>query len=271
MSDVMCRVEFVYFFDAKDSNPNGDPDLVNQPRTDPETGHGIVSPECLKRKVRNFVDLSFNNTAPNEIYIRSGNVLNELHDEVSKEDGPLGHMCGRFYDVRAFGAVMTTGKNPIGVVRGPIQLTFSRSIDRVEISTHALTRCCVTTSKDSGEGKVSTFGAKPVVNYGLYRMHGFFNPHLAAKFGFGEEDLELFFKALLGMWELDRSAIRSQVDARRLVVFKHSSPLGCAPSHKLLERVSCRLINDPPRSFGDYEIQVDSVDLPAGVTIEELL
>ena len=291
---TLKRYDFVLLFDVTDGNPNGDPDAGNLPRVDPETGQGLVTDVCLKRKVRNYVGLVHGEEPPHEIYVKEKAVLNVQHERAYQECGvdPVkgklpkkeedaarlkAWMCGNFYDVRTFGAVMTTGVN-CGQVRGPVQLTFSRSVDPVVSLEHAVTRCAVTTEaeaeKQSGDNR--TMGRKFTLPYALYRCHGFINPHLAAQTGFGKADLALFWKALEQMFEYDRSAARGQMAARRLIAFEHDSPLGNAPAHKLFDRVKTPPIaadrDAPPRRFEDYaeRVTVDAEGLPAGVTVREV-
>lgn len=292
------RYDFVYLFDIKDGNPNGDPDAGNLPRLDPETGQALVTDVCLKRKVRNYVGLVKEEKPPFEIYVKEKAVLNRQHDRSyveqniepkaakgdaggkgdkkkspkSEEDARklTAWMCANFYDIRAFGAVMTTEIN-CGQVRGPIQFAFARSIDPVVTLEHAVTRCAVTNERDLE--KERTIGRKFTLPYALFRVHGFINPHLADQTGFDKngEDLNLFWKALEQMFETDRSAARGEMSARRLIVFKHQSKLGNAPAHRLFERVAIRRKSnaEAARSLADYEITVNDADLPAGVTIEE--
>lgn len=301
------RYDFVYLFEVRDGNPNGDPDAGNLPRVDPENGHGLVTDVCLKRKVRNFVGLVKGEQPPFEIYVKEKAVLNRQHEraytalnvprstaaEKPAEDDAEGDkakgkkpkrpaksaddarnltrwMCDNFYDIRAFGAVMTTEVN-CGQVRGPIQFAFARSIDPIVTLEHAVTRCAVTNEKDLE--KERTMGRKFTVPYGLYRVHGFINPHLAEQTGFNSngEDFALFCKALELMFESDRSAARGEMAARRLILFKHDSKLGNAPAHQLfaLVNVAGRSKDAPPRRFEDYDVQVDAANLPKGVTIEQ--
>jgi len=280
---MIPRVDFVYLFDVKNGNPNGDPDAGNLPRVDPETGHGLVTDVCLKRKVRNYVGLVKEEQPPYEIYVKEKAVLNNQHErayEASKlksekkklpkkaEDANrvTEWMCDNFFDIRAFGAVMTTEVN-CGQVRGPIQFAIATSIDPILSQEHAVTRCAVTNEKDLE--KERTMGRKFTVPYGLYRVHGFINPHLAAKTGFGEEDLELFWKALEQMFETDRSAARGEMAPQALICFEHESQLGNAPASKLFERVKItrKDPDTPPRSFGDYDVDIDDGDGPDGINI----
>lgn len=284
------RIDFVYLFDVRDGNPNGDPDAGNLPRTDPETGHGLVTDVCLKRKIRNYVGVSRGEKPPYEIYIKERAVLNASHNraweaenpktpEKSRDKLPKAQaeadkltlwMCRNFFDVRTFGAVMSTEKN-CGQVRGPVQFAFARSIEPIASFDQAITRCAVTNEKDVE--KERTIGRKFIVPYGLYRVHGFINANLAAQTKFNEngEDLPLFWEALERMFDVDRSASRGEMAPRKLVAFKHASALGNAPAHKLFERVSVRRLpgEGPARSYSDYAVEVDSANLPSGVAIEE--
>ena len=275
------RYDFVLFFDVKDGNPNGDPDARNLPRVDPETGHGLVTDVCLKRKVRNFVHLAHCSSAGNDIFIKERAVLNNMigdaheqkgvkcKDKGEKTDAARQFMCDRYFDVRTFGAVMSTGKNA-GQVRGPVQLTFARSVDPVLPMDHSITRMAVTTEAeaDKQQGDNRTMGRKFTIPYALYRCHGFISAPLAAQTGFGKEDLELFWTALINMFEHDRSAARGQMSVRKLVVFKHASKLGNAPSHQLFDMVTAQAVDQPARSFGQYQIAVPSqADMPRGVTV----
>lgn len=280
------RYEFVLLYDVKDGNPNGDPDAGNLPRIDAETGMGLVTDVCLKRKVRNFVQLTQSDNPNNKIFIREKSVLNnmidESHDQESVKEKGKGDqveaarqwMCEHYYDVRTFGAVMSTGKNA-GQVRGPIQLTFSRSIDPVIASEHSITRVAVTTEKDADKqvekkgSIVGTMGRKFTIPYGLYRCHGFISAHLSKQTGFDEDDLELFWQALIQMFDHDRSASRGEMSPRGLYVFKHDSELGNAPATKLLEMVKINKNNDSPaRQFSDYTVSIDQTAVPQGVTLD---
>lgn len=286
---MIPRVDFVLLFDVKDGNPNGDPDAGNLPRVDPETGQGLVTDVCLKRKVRNFVGLVHGENPPYEIYVKEKAVLNNQHarayeaHQLKSEKRKLPKkaedaikvtewMCQNFYDVRAFGAVMSTDVN-CGQVRGPIQLTLARSIDPIISQEHAVTRCAVTTEKEaeSQSGDNRTMGRKFTVPYGLYRVHGFINPHLAAKTGFGADDLELFWKALAQMFESDRSAARGEMAPQALICFEHADSLGNAPASKLFDRVQVSrkqaVDGVPARSFADYDVAIDEAGLPEGATI----
>lgn len=292
---IQNRFDFVLFFDVKNGNPNGDPDAGNMPRIDPETGHGIVSDVCLKRKVRNYVDLVKGQDVDGpdvaegelgyKIYVQEGAVLNERNKKAyvhydmkpSEKKLPKGEqdrlkvtkfMCDNFFDIRSFGAVMTTGVN-CGQVRGPIQMCFAESVDPVMPMEMSITRMAVTKEEDAE--KERTMGRKQYIPYGLYRVEGFVSASLAEKTGFSQEDLDLFFSALMNMFENDRSAARGLMSSRKLFVFKHESKLGNAPAHRLFETVKVnRLIPDAQeaRSFSDYAIEVG--DIPEGVELIEL-
>jgi len=287
----MERYDFVYFFDVTDGNPNGDPDAGNLPRVDPETGQGLVTDVCLKRKIRNYVSIAHAERPPHEIYVKERAVLNAAHDrawrqiepkakatdkkrlpkELEKARALTEFMCANFYDIRAFGAVMSTEVN-CGQVRGPVQFGFARSIDPIVSLEHAVTRCAVTNERDLN--KERTIGRKFAVPYALYRAHGFVNPFLADQTGFGDEDLGLFKTALAQMFEYDRSAARGQMVPRACIAFRHESQLGNARADQLFERVTCRRRaqegseDRPPRSIADYEISVDEQGLPEGITVE---
>jgi CRISPR-associated protein Csd2 len=279
------RYDFVLLFDTTDGNPNGDPDAGNLPRVDPETGHGIVTDVCLKRKIRNFVQLTQNEHPGRQIYVREKAVLNQQHQlaytakslDPKKAKAPdvesvRGWMCENFYDVRTFGAVMSTEVN-CGQVRGPVQLTFSRSISPVVSLEHAVTRCAVTTEREAEkqDGDNRTMGRKFTIPYGLYLGHGFINPFLAKQTGWSDDDLALFKTSLAQMFELDRSAARGLMGAKRCIAFKHATALGNAPAHKLFDLVSVKKNDgvDAPRQFDDYSVTIDTAKLPAGVTVEE--
>ncbi|MCA9248062.1 MAG: type I-C CRISPR-associated protein Cas7/Csd2 [Planctomycetales bacterium] len=292
---MISRYDFVYLFDVKDGNPNGDPDAGNLPRVDPETGQGLVTDVCLKRKIRNYVGLIKEEQPPFEIYVKEKAVLNLQHErayqalevdpkkrkskgkEKAEEDQQLTlWMCKNFYDVRAFGAVMTTDVN-CGQVRGPVQFGIARSVEPIVSQEHSVTRCAVTTEREAEkqQGDNRTMGRKFTVPYGLYRVHGFINPHLAEKTAFNEngEDLELFWTALAQMFEADRSAARGEMAPQALIVFEHESPLGNAPANKLFDRVTIQRETNgtPARCFADFQVKVDEADLPSGVTIHRRL
>jgi CRISPR-associated protein Csd2 len=300
---MISRYDFCYLFDVKDGNPNGDPDAGNLPRVDPETGLGLVTDVCLKRKIRNFVSLSKQDAPPFEIYVKEKAILNQQHDRAYKEfklkpeskklpkkvedaKKVTAWMCGNFFDIRTFGAVMTTEVN-CGQVRGPVQLGMARSLEPIISQEHAVTRCAVTTEREaeSQQGDNRTMGRKFTVPYGLYRVHGFINPHLAAQTGFNEngDDLELLWTALAQMFEADRSAARGEMAPQALIVFEHESALGNASANKLFERVTVARKNRsaengngsdgylPARSFADYAVSVDESNLPAGITVHRKL
>ena len=265
MSEIIKnRYEFVLLFDVENGNPNGDPDMGNMPRVDPQTGNGIVTDVCHKRKVRDYVDLLKSGNAGYDIYVKSGAVLNNQHKKAydylginpdskkPKEEELTKFMCQNFYDIRTFGAVMTTEVN-CGQVRGPVQFSFARSIDPIFQQEVTVTRCAVTNEKDAEKGQ--TMGKKQIVPYGLYRAEGYVSAHLAKKTEFKEDDLELLWDSLINMFEHDHSAARGKLSARKLIVFKHNSELGCCQSHKLFDKVKVeRLSRDmPARSFADYK------------------
>ena len=284
MSELKNRIDFVYIFDVQDGNPNGDPDAGNLPRVDAETGMGLVTDVCLKRKVRNYVQVAKQLTDGYDIFIKEKAVLNTLidnaHDDESvkaakdKTMAARDVMCSKYYDIRTFGAVMSTGKNA-GQVRGPIQMTFARSVDPVTALEHSITRMAVATEKEAEKqgGDNRTMGRKATIPYGLYVCHGFISANLAKQTGFNEEDLDLFFDALKNMFDVDRSAARGLMSAQRLIVFKHDSVLGNAPANKLFDLVRVQRTDKtaPARSFADYEVTIDKEHLPTGVTIEELI
>jgi len=291
---IKHRYDFVYFFDVTDGNPNGDPDAGNLPRVDPETGQGLVTDVCLKRKVRNYVSLAHGGTPPYEIYVKERAVLNSQHERAYKaldldpdpkkrkskgkdrelEDNNLTDwMCANFFDVRTFGAVMSTGVDA-GQVRGPIQLTLSRSLDPIVSQEHAVTRCAVTTVKEAEaqQGNNRTMGRKFTVPYGLYRGFGYINPSLAEQTGFSDDDLALFKTSLAMMFEADRSAARGRMSPVRCIAFKHEHQLGNARADQLFSRVQANLKDPskPPRSKDDYIITLEgATDLPTGVKLEE--
>jgi CRISPR-associated protein Csd2 len=283
---IKNRYEFVLLYDVENGNPNGDPDAGNMPRIDPETGYGIVTDVCLKRKIRNYVEMVKGDEAGYRIYIKEGTPLNQNHAEAYKtinlesgEKASLSNvekarrwMCANFFDVRTFGAVMTTGDN-CGQVRGPVQLNFSRSIDPITQQEVTITRQTVTRIEDAE--KERTMGRKHIVPYGLYRVEGYVSAKLANDgtkgTGFSEEDLELFWVALANMFEHDHSAARGKMAVRKMVIFKHDSDLGNAPAHKLFElvKVSKNPQANPPRSFADYMVNIDTAGTPDGVMILE--
>jgi CRISPR-associated protein Csd2 len=280
----MNRYDFIYLFDVIDANPNGDPDAGNLPRLDPETGQGLVTDVMLKRKIRNFVQLTKGDAPGYDIYVREKAILNHQHDRAYKaltldpkkakqpeRDRARDWMCQNFFDIRAFGAVMTTEVN-CGQVRGPVQLSFSRSTDRIVSAEHAVTRMAVTTEKEAEkqQGDNRTMGRKFTVPYALYRSHGFINPFLADQTKFSDHDRELLFTALENAFQFDQSAARppGSMNPRGLLIFEHDSQLGKAPSHVLFESVTIAKKDgiDVPRSFVDYEVIVKT-ELPPGVTL----
>lgn len=283
MNELKNRIDFVYIFDVQDGNPNGDPDAGNLPRVDAETGMGIVTDVCIKRKVRNYVQVAKGLANGYDIFVKEKAVLNneidKAHDDAkvkaaqNKIAAARQYMCEHYYDIRTFGAVMSTGKNA-GQVRGPIQLTFARSVNPVATSEHSITRIAVATPKEaeSQNGENHTMGRKATIPYGLYVCHGFISANLAQQTGFTEDDLALFFDALKNMFDLDRSAARGLMSAQKLIVFRHASELGNAPANKLLDLVKVeKTTNDVPRSFKDYAVSINTSALPNGVTVEELI
>ena len=297
MTTLAHRYDFVLLFDVKDGNPNGDPDAGNLPRLDAETGHGLMTDVALKRKVRNFVGLVHGEQPPYEIYVKEKAILNQTHERAyvatGSEDALKGEdkkrkgggdtvdkarawMCANFFDVRTFGAVMSTGVN-CGQVRGPVQMTFARSIEPIVALEHSITRMAVATEAEAEKqgGDNRTMGRKHTVPYGLYRSHGFVSSFLARETsrggtGFSAEDLELLFKALEQMFEHDRSAARGQMSTRGLYVFEHDSELGNAPAHALFDRlvVSPTAPGTPARDFSAYAVTFDGQPLEAGATVE---
>ncbi|SHN73249.1 type I-C CRISPR-associated protein Cas7/Csd2 [Desulfovibrio litoralis] len=271
------RYDFVFLYDVKDGNPNGDPDQANLPRVDVENQEGLVTDVCIKRKVRNYVQLKHDFKSPYNIFIRQGTALNTTIEAAKGEklDERQKDLCKDFYDIRTFGAVMSTGKNPAGTVRGPVQFTFSRSEDRIYQAEHSLTRCAVTTEEDAkkqeGREFASTFGRKATVPYALYRMHGFVSAVDAGKSGFTEEDLELLWEALLNAFEHDRAAARGEMNPRKLIIFKHQSHLGNARSGELFERVTVEKQVELPRKWSDYLVDIDKNNLPTGIELIEKL
>ena len=286
---IANRYDFVYIFDVRNGNPNGDPDAGNMPRMDAETGRGLMTDVALKRKIRNYVAMARGDAPGYDIYMQERAVLNRAHEraytalglkseskKLPKDEAKAREltawMCGNFFDIRAFGAVMSTEVNT-GQVRGPVQLTFAESIDPIVPMEMSITRSSVTNEKDARQ-KERTMGRKHIVPYGLYRAHGFISGRLAndAKkgTGFSEADLALVWEALENMFDHDRAAARGEMTARGLIVFKHDSDLGNTPAHKLLERVTIARsgTDGPPRGFADYAVAVDTADLPAGITVE---
>jgi CRISPR-associated protein Csd2 len=280
------RYDFVLLFDVKDGNPNGDPDAGNLPRLDAETGKGLVTDVCLKRKVRNFVAMTHGDSTRHEIYVRERAILNKTHERAyegigkaellkgddkkrkggDSVDAARQWMCDHFFDIRSFGAVMSLGVN-CGQVRGPVQMTFARSVDPVITQEHSITRMAVATEAEAEKqgGDNRTMGRKFTVPYGLYRSHGFISAHLARQTGFDEVDLELFLKALEQMFEHDRSAARGEMATRGLYVFRHDSELGNAPAHALFDKLTIeRQGDDVARDFGAYSVRFDGQEVAVG-------
>ena len=289
MSVIANRYEFVYLFDVENGNPNGDPDAGNLPRMDPETGHGLVTDVCLKRKVRNYVEIAKEKIPGFNIYVKEKAVLNRLNEEAYKaldltpvkkklpkktEDAIkiTQWMCTNFFDIRTFGAVMTTEINS-GQVRGPVQFNFAKSIEPVMPCEISITRMAVTNERDLE--KERTMGRKHIVPYGLYRAEGYISPHLAQGdrgTGFSEDDVKLLWDALVNMFDHDHSAARGKMNARKLIIFKHQSKLGNAPAHLLFDLVTIERCSDklkPARSFKDYQVLINKDNLPDGVTLDE--
>jgi CRISPR-associated protein Csd2 len=289
MTAIQKRYDFVVLFDVLDGNPNGDPDAGNAPRIDPETGDGLVTDVCLKRKIRNYVTLTKQSQPPYEIYVKDRGVLNAEHrrayealglkpnegDDKGKKqdrgevDKARAWMCQNYFDVRTFGAVMGTGVN-CGQVRGPVQLTFARSIDPIVMQEHSITRVAITREEDRDK-KETEMGRKMTIPYALYRGHGFISPQLAAQTGFSDEDLRVLWDAVAKMFELDRSSSRGQMSLRRLIVFEHDNPLGSAPAHRLFDSVQVRRKDaaKPARAFADYDVSIGPA--LAGVKVLEPL
>jgi len=286
MSTITNRYEFIYLFDVSNGNPNGDPDAGNLPRLDPETNRGLVTDVAMKRKIRNYVALEKGSEQGYAIYMQEKSVLNNQHKQaysalgiepeakkLPKEEAKAREltawMCKNFFDVRAFGAVMTTEVNT-GQVRGPIQMAFATSVEPVLPLEVSITRVAVTNERDLE--KERTMGRKHILPYGLYRAHGFISAKLAERTGFSEEDLKLFWRALTNLFEHDRSAARGEMSARKLIVFKHDNPMGNAPAHMLFDKVKVARVGDssaPARSFGDYRVEIDQ-NMPEGVTVSEM-
>ncbi len=293
MTALTHRYEFVYLFDVTNGNPNGDPDAGNLPRLDPETNCGLVTDVALKRKIRNFVTLDREGSPGFAIYMQEKAVLNNQHKRAyealgiepeekklpkdeAKARGLTAWMCANFYDVRTFGAVMTTGINA-GQVRGPVQIAFATSVEPVLPLEVSITRMAVTTEKEAEaqSGDNRTMGRKHIVPYGLYRAHGFVSAKLAERTGFSDDDLQLLWNALINMFEHDRSAARGEMAARKLIVFEHENAMGNAPAHLLFDTVKVQRDDGtedrPARSFSDYRVSVDAGSIPNGVSVRELL
>jgi len=316
MTALSHRYDFVFLFDVSNGNPNGDPDAGNLPRLDPETNQGLVTDVCLKRKIRNYAEIAKGAETGYAIYVQEGSILNEKHrkayiavradkEKAAKDkklnpqndeeaNAPRKFMCDNFFDVRAFGAVMSTGVN-CGQVRGPVQLSFARSVEPVVPLEIAITRMAATTEGEKAEQEEGaddertenrTMGRKYIVPYGLYVAHGFVSAKLAERTGFSDGDLSFLWDSLRNMFEHDRSAARGEMAARKLIVFEHASPLGNAQAHDLFERVRVERVSDgeayplgdkrldnapPARRFGDYRVTVDCEGLPDNVTIRVLV
>ncbi len=289
--NIQNRYEFVYLFDVTNGNPNGDPDAGNMPRLDPESSKGLVTDVCLKRKIRNFIELTEENTPGYEIYVKEKSVLNlqnkrayealditpeakKLPKDEAKARDITKWMCANFFDIRSFGAVMTTEVNS-GQVRGPVQLAFAKSIDPIVPLEISITRMAVTNEKDLE--KERTMGRKHIVPYALYRVHGFISAKLAEKTGFSEGDLQKLWQALKLMFEHDHSAARGEMTARKLIVFRHNDALGNLPAHRLFDAVKVNRVrgeaDTPAAGFDDYQISIEGKELleAKGVQVEEIL
>lgn len=292
---IKNRYEFTILFDVENGNPNGDPDAGNMPRIDPETGYGIVTDVCLKRKIRNCVETMYEDKEGYKIYIKDGVPLNESDDtayvafgtdekkikELKKDDPGIDKkicqfMCNNFFDIRTFGAVMTTFVKAAlncGQVRGPVQLGFARSIDPIVTQEVTITRVAITTKKDA-ENKSTEMGRKYIVPYALYRVDGYISANLARKVtGFSEDDLALLWQAIINMFEYDHSAARGNMAVRELIVFKHATELGNAPAYKLFDTVSVKRKEGviAARSYSDYEVEVAENKLPEGVSCVRMI
>lgn len=286
MTAIKNRYEFVMFYDVENGNPNGDPDAGNMPRIDPETGHGIVTDVCIKRKIRNYVDMIKNGEHGFDIYVKQDVALNKQDqkgvaavesekDKAKKSLGFRDYMCGNFYDIRTFGAVITTAakdkelSNVAGQVRGPVQMAFGKSIDPIVPQEVTITRVAITTEEKAANASTE-MGRKHVVPYALYRQEGYISANLAQKItGFSEEDLELLWTAIVNMFEFDHSSARGKMALRELIIFKHDNELGNAPSHKLFDAISVER-NDkakPARAYRDYILTIKEDCVPSGVTI----
>ncbi len=273
--------QFVMLFDVENGNPNGDPDAGNTPRIDPETGHGFITDVCLKRKIRNYVDIVKEGQEGYNILIKTDKHLNAkftvAYEAEGLKTGQKGkntddvkkaqeYICKNYFDVRTFGAVMSTGNDPCGIVRGPVQINFAKSLSPIYISDISITRQAVTNEKDGSKG-TTEMGRKSVVPYALYRAEGYISASLAQKVtGLNEDDLELLWQSIINMFEEDRSAARGKMCMRKLYVFKHENILGNCPSHILFDKISVKQVGDIPRSFTDYEINIDE-EMPKGVEL----
>jgi len=294
MTELKNRIDFVYIFDVQDGNPNGDPDANNMPRTDPESNAGLVSDVCLKRKVRNWVQSTAAGIPGLDILVRSKEISGEetfinakvremykekfgldLKDKTAPNDkveAGRKAMCDKYFDVRTFGAVLSTGANA-GQVRGPVQMTFARTADPVTVCEHALTVCAARDEKKSFESQTGIQGRKYTIPYGLYVCHGFVSPSLAAQTGFSEEDLKMLWEALENMFSIDRSAAKGLMSARRLITFRHDSAYGNMPADKLFDLVKVRKAgpDGTPRAYADYDITVETDKIPQSIKVEELI
>ncbi len=299
MSPIKNRYEFAYLFDVTNGNPNGDPDAGNMPRIDPETNQGLVTDVCLKRKIRNYVLLDRRDDQGHpkkgfDIYVTEKAILNSKHEKAyesvggkkidnkgqtdwdnNKSEDAKMWMCKNYFDIRTFGAVMSTGEAKCGQVRGPVQFAFASSIDPIFPQEMSITRMAVTNKKDIDKKdpeKNRTFGKKHIVPYGLYRVHGYISAKLAEQTGFSEDDLELLWESLKNMFEHDRSAARGEMAARKLFVFKHDNPMGNEHAHKLFSSIEVNKVkkNAPPRRFADYEVKLNT-PLKEGVELIELI
>lgn len=286
MDFIKNRYDFVMLYDVENGNPNGDPDAGNMPRVDPETGHGIVTDVCIKRKIRNYVDMVMSEKPGYDIYIkqdvplnsqdqRGVNAVKDEKDRLKKSLGFREYMCSTFYDIRTFGAVMTTAAkdkeltNVAGQVRGPVQLAFAKSVDPIVPQEVTITRVAITTNEKAATASTE-MGRKHLVPYALYRQEGYISANLARQItGFNEDDIELLWTAIINMFEFDRSAARGKMALRDLIIFKHDSELGNAPSHKLFEAVKISRKNSdvPARSYNDYNVMIDESVIPDKITI----
>lgn len=286
MEAIKNRYEFVLFFDVENGNPNGDPDAGNMPRLDPETSHGIVTDVCIKRKIRNYVDIVKSKEAGYSILINPEKSLNEKFGDAydalglkRNQGGKNGddvqtareYICANYFDVRTFGAVMSTGKDPCGVLRGPVQINFAKSLDQIFPQELTITRQAITTA-EKGEVATTEMGKKNIVPYAMYRTEGYVSAFLAQKTGFSNADLELFWNAIINMFEHDHSAARGKMCLRKLIIFKHSDALGNCPSHILFDKITAKKKDGvvSPRSSNDYEITIDR-NMPNGVELIEKL
>lgn len=279
------RYDFVMLFDVENGNPNGDPDAGNTPRVDVETGHGIISDVCLKRKIRNYVQLvkegipgynilikpdKFLNTKFTEVYEELGLTMNQKGEKADDVQKAREYMCRNYYDVRAFGAVMSTGSDRCGIVRGPVQINFAKSISPVNIQDISITRQARTKPEPGKNADTPEMARKSIIPYGLYRAEGYVSAALANKTDLSEEDLALLWQAIFNMFENDHSAARGKMCMRQIYIFKHDNVLGSCPSNVLFDKIKVRLKDDVeiPRAFSDYEITFDEAELPKEVTVQ---